>query len=141
MWSINNHNDDFTLQPILLLLKRYEIIIFFKKNNVELLSLPKQNPDPKRWSLLRNKGDGAAPHTSAEERVAFSSMAERLLRKQPLGLNGFCRLGPWDGVPHGTHRMGPVLDGGSFARGLVCVRLVGETATTREIVCFRFWGG
>lgn len=27
-------------------------------------------------------GDGAAPHTSAEERVAFSSMAERLLRKQ-----------------------------------------------------------
>ena len=78
------------------------------------------------------QGDGAAPHTSAEERVAFSSMAERLLRKQPLGSTVFAGWVHGTG-PHGTHRTGPVLDGGSFARGLVCVCvcLVGETATTR----------
>ena len=34
---------------------------------------------------LKASGNGSQEHASAEERLAFSSMAERLLRKQPPG--------------------------------------------------------
>lgn len=58
---------------------------FLKKKTLNYNLSPNKIQIPNVDSCCALQGDGAAPHTSAEERVAFSSMAERLLRKQPLG--------------------------------------------------------
>lgn len=117
MWSINNHNDD-SLFNLFCFYWNVTRLLLKKTLNYNLSPNKIQIPNVDPCCALQ--GDGAAPHTSAEERVAFSSMAERLLRKQPLGSTVFAGWVHGTG-PHGTHRTGPVLDGGSFARGLVCV--------------------